>query len=688
MGDSGAIRRVWRRHPVGTGYVVAVGALAVAALVVGLAARGTAAAAIFLALTCLAALPLVLSSVRWTWRKLTYRVGVRLFISYLLIGLTPFALFACAALIAGYVLTGQYAAIRVRSVMDRVGNAMAGRAAAAVREMTLGRVEHARELLGSGGGGTEDGLCEEWILADGSREWCSPGAGALPVPSWVEEGTWHGDVLAGSSAFLAVVERRGARIAALLLPLDLANARAFPGESWFEVRFIADAGSARGAGATQRTVTIGPPATGEATPGVRVDGRPVPATEVESGWLAARPRTGSLWQRARVVWIWLAGTPLELATGKPAEHALALTLIKLSPRGAIEDLLGTSEKVWGEVRTVAITMAGVFGGLYLIAAGFAFVMILRVTRATARLSRGARAVARGELDHRIPVRLHDQLGDLAVSFNAMAGSVRGMLAQVAEKERMAKEVELAREIQSSLLPPAQLSSGPLSVWAHFRPAAEVGGDYFDVFPIPPGNLLVAIGDVAGHGLPTGLLMAMVKSAVATLVEEGYRGVELLSRLNHLLLAQSLRQRMVSFALAEVDAPRREVKITSAGHQPGVLLAAAGPAQEVLLSSLPLGHRWPDAPPSRTLSFGPGGRLLLYSDGLVEARDADETPFGHERLREALEEHRADDGPELVRALLAELDRHLAGQPLADDLTIVLVEHRAPPRQGPPDPRSQ
>jgi serine phosphatase RsbU (regulator of sigma subunit) len=660
-------------------YAISVGILAVVAAGMRLTAPRSDLASLAVVLAVLVALPLVAWGVRWAWRKLTYRVGVRLFISYLLIGLTPFALFACVALIVGYVLTGQFAATRVRGAMDRVRNEMAERAAGAVREMTLGRVGHARELLASGGGSTEDGLCEEWILADGSREWCSPNAAALPVPSWVDEGGWHGEVVAGSSAYLAVVERRGSRIAALLLPLDLANARAFPGESWFEVRFIADARGTRVAGAKRRTVTVGTSVKGDATPTVRIDGRPVPATEVESGWLAARPREGSLWQRARFVWILLAGTPRELATGKPAEHAFALTLIKLSPRGAIEDLLGTSEKMRGEVRTVAIAMAGAFGALYLIAAGFAVVMVLRVTRATARLTRGARAVARGELDHRIPVRLHDQLGDLAVSFNTMAGSVRSMLAQVAEKERMAKEVELAREIQSSLLPPAELSSGPLSVWAHFRPAAEVGGDYFDLFPLPPGSLLVAIGDVAGHGLPTGLLMAMVKSAVATLVEEGYRGVELLSRLNHLLLAQSLRQRMVSFALAEVDAPSREVKITSAGHQPGVLLAAEGPAQEVLLSSLPLGHRWPDPPPTRTLSFGPGGRLLLYSDGLVEARDADETPFGHERLRDALEAHRADDGPQLVRALLAELDRHLAGRPLADDLTIVLVEHRAPPR---------
>jgi serine phosphatase RsbU (regulator of sigma subunit) len=125
----------------------------------------------------------------------------------------------------------------------------------------------------------------------------------------------------------------------------------------------------------------------------------------------------------------------------------------------------------------------------------------------------------------------------------------------------------------------------------------------------------------------------------------------------------------------VDAEHGEVKIASAGHQPGVLLAADGGVKEVLLSSLPLGHRWPDPAPERKLPFAPGSRLLLYSDGLVEAHDAAGNPFGYERLQEVLLRHREVGGPQVLAALLAELDRHVGGHPLGDDLTVVLVEHR-------------
>ena len=655
-------------------YALGLGVLAALGVAGRLAAPGSDLPVVALFLAALGAIPFAARGVRWAWRRLTYRVGVRLFLSYVLIGLTPFAVCAFAALLAGYVLAGQFAATRVRGEMNRLAGAMAERAAGAVRSLAAARPDQAKDVLERERPAGAGDLREEWVLAAGTQEWRSQGAATLPVPRWVGEGGWSGEVVADGSSFLAAVARRGDTVAAVLLPLDLGNARAFPRESWYELRFVTSVKQATAVGAAGGTVTVGTrEGKGEGAT-FRVNGRPVLDTQVERGWLAAEPPRGTFWQRARVLWVWMAGTPRQLADGSPAPHAVALALLKLSPSGALEDLFGASDPLRGDAKRMVFTVAGFFAAIYLIAVGFAALMIVRVTSAAARLTRGAAAVAAGNLDYRIPVKRRDQLGDLSIAFNTMAESVRSMLAQVAEKERMAREVELAREIQSSLLPPAELSVGPLSVWAHFRPAAEVGGDYFDFFPLAPGNLLVAIGDVAGHGLPTGLLMAMVKSAVATLVEEGYRGTELLSRLNRLLLAQPLRQRMVSLALAEADAVRGEVTITSAGHQPGVLLAAEGPAQEVLLSSLPLGHRWPDGPTAQTLPFAPGARLLLYSDGLVEARDASGVPFGHERLREAMEACRGDDGPGLVRALLAELDGHLAGAPLADDLTVVLLEN--------------
>ncbi len=660
------------RHRFARASLVAAAALGLAAALARMAAPRSGLAPLLLTLGVLAALPPAALALRWAWRKLTYRVGVRLFVSYALIGLTPFAICGAATFIAAYVAVGQYAATRVRAEMGRLDDRLAVRADAAVAELSAGRPERARGLLGAA---EPSGLCVEWVLSDGEREWRSDGAAAVAAPRWVGEGGWQGDVVAGEAAFRAAVARRGAAVAAVLVPLDLANARAFPAASWYEVRFLTDLRTSARDGGTG-TVTVAERGAADAEPEFRINGRPAPASEVEPGWLSADHVGATRWARLRTLWMWVAASPRDVETGEPRERAIVLTAIKLSPRGALDDMFGPGERLGGDMKGVATVLGGFLAAVYVIACGFAVVMVLSVARSTARLTRGARAVTGGDLDHRIPVKRRDQLGDLAVSFNAMTDSVRAMLAQVAERERLAREMELAREIQESLLPPTEMTAGPLSVWAHFRPATEVGGDYFDLFPLPSGRLLVAVGDVAGHGLHTGILMAMVKSAVATLVQEGHAGRPLLERLNRLLLAQPIRHRMVSLALAEVDVARGTVEITSAGHPPGMLLALGGDVEELLVASLPLGHRWPEPPATRTRPFSPGSRLLLYSDGLVEARAADGRAFGYEALRAVLAAEREAPAATLIAKLLEALDRHLDGEAMADDLTLLLVERRA------------
>jgi serine phosphatase RsbU (regulator of sigma subunit) len=680
------LRAEFRRHPVRNGYLAVLGAFALAAVLAREAARGSDAAALLVVFTCLAAVPLAFWSVRWVWRKVTYRVGVRLSISYLLIGLTPFLLMAILAALAGYILVGQYGSMRLGQELDALGGQLAVRVAAAVQELGATGPQPAAVRVGAPVGAK--GSRFTWVLAQGRRVWRSQGGQDLPVPVWAQEGSWRGTVVVGKALAMAAIERRADTIAALLVPLDAANAPTVVQAQWLQARFATGRSLAKVAGRKERpaTVTISQSDTTHERV-LRVGGEIVPPEEIEPGWLGgkesgatgAEPHgpsvAGDRWRRMQVTWLRVLEAPRNWSDGSSTNGMHAGAVMKVSLGGAADDFFAGTRKMGGEVRTALTASTLAFGVIYLIALSFAGVMILSVARSTARLTRGARAVARGDLDHRIPVKRSDQLGDLAVSFNSMTESVRTMLLQVAESERMAREVELAREIQESLLPPSELSSGPLSVWAHFRPATEVGGDYFDLFPLSPSRLVVAVGDVAGHGLHTGLLMAMVKSAVATLVQEGHTGHVLLERLNQLLLGQPIRHRMVSLALAEIDAPRGTIEVTSAGHPPGMLLANEGEVEELLLSSLPLGHRWPEPPPSHTREFAPGSRLLLYSDGLVEARSADGRPFGYEPLREVLRIHRGAPGSTLIGAVLAALDQHLAGQPLTDDLTLLLVEHR-------------
>ena len=325
---------------------------------------------------------------------------------------------------------------------------------------------------------------------------------------------------------------------------------------------------------------------------------------------------------------------------------------------------------------IAIAALGLFFFIcYGLAMALAGTMILSITRSTSRLSAGARAIERGDFDYRVPVKRRDQLGDLARTFNHMTDSVQSMLADVAEKERLATELELAREIQESLLPASHLDVGPASVRATFQPAAEVGGDYFDVFPISDERLVVAIGDVAGHGLSTGLLMASLKSSVAALVHEGYGGQDLIHKVNRLLMDHGQARTMVTLAVVEIEYGAGRLILTNAGHCPPLLVGPAGDSEELMASSLPMGSRL-CKPASLERSFQPGSRLVLYSDGVVEAMSPDGEPFGYERLREVVDGAADASGASLTASVLEVLAEHADGVAAADDLTILVVERNA------------
>lgn len=612
------------------------------------------------------------------WRRLTYRVGVRLFISYLLIGLVPFALFASFLFLAGYMLIGQYTSVRFGQEEARLKRELTEQARVGLREVKSGRAGSFAPTIADGPEGSA--LEVRWVASDGRRRWHSSDAALLPLPSWVQrEGEWSGVVVEGSTPFLAGVCGGQDGLVAVLLPLNLATSRELSRGRWFELRFtpgeleIGDPGeSSRPSG----LITVEMRPGGQERGSITVDGV-VPGPEyVEPGWFLS-DRTEARWIARRfVVWFRLSAPARLWTDGGEAPGRGVITLVRTSPAEAWADFLASPYEAAESVTRALIGVAVFFGIVYLAAVGMAGLLIVRIARSTARLSRGAREVAAGNLDWRIPVRRRDQLGELAQSFNRMAASIASMLDQVAEKERLLREVELAREIQENLLPRPELTHGDLEVVALFRPAAEVGGDLFDLFPEDSGRLRIVVGDVAGHGLSTGLLMAMVKAGVATLVQSGLRGPDLAEGLNRMLMQQPVRRRMVTLVLAECDPEGGTLTVTSAGHPPPFLISPRGAVDELLLPALPLGLSWTGRSPQHSVPFPPGSAVVLFSDGLVEACNPSGEEFGFQRLQESLVRLGDRMPAELLAALLEELDDFREATPLPDDLTVVVVRRRA------------
>src|SRR5215472_7948975 len=143
----------------------------------------------------------------------------------------------------------------------------------------------------------------------------------------------------------------------------------------------------------------------------------------------------------------------------------------------------------------------------------------------------------------------------------MAASIERLLLQTAEKERLDAEIAVARTIQQKLLPPSEAELRGMSLVARFEPVAEIGGDYYDYFAMPDGRIAVAIGDVSGHGLPTGLLVAMAKAALTTQIESGLSGSPLFVRLNDLIHRSTDSRNYMTLSLIAHNPATREIELT-------------------------------------------------------------------------------------------------------------------------------
>ncbi len=250
---------------------------------------------------------------------------------------------------------------------------------------------------------------------------------------------------------------------------------------------------------------------------------------------------------------------------------------------------------------------------------------------------------------------------------------------VREQLRMRRELDYAREMQLAMLPGDCPAPAWLDVCSLSLPATEVGGDYYDYFDLADGRWTVVVGDVAGHGMASGLLLAGVRSSLTLLADEHDDAGIWLERLHRMVQRTSRRRTLVTLAAVTFDARDGSAEVVSAGHPPGLLRrAASGRAEEVTVDSLPLGVNLPAAPARRSLVLVPGDVLLLLSDGLYETTDAAGEAFGFARLAAAFEEVGGRASSQAIRdGLLQALWSFKGDAAPADDITFVVVRVKAP-----------
>lgn len=241
------------------------------------------------------------------------------------------------------------------------------------------------------------------------------------------------------------------------------------------------------------------------------------------------------------------------------------------------------------------------------------------------------------------------------------------------KNRLARELEREelREIQRGLLPRTIPSVAGCEIFVDWRPAGDVGGDYFDVLSQGDECVAVCIGDVSGKGVPAALLMSNLQASVRALATENLAPPDLCRRLNQVACANTANGRFITFLYAVLELRAGRVAYANAGHNSPVLVHGDGTCARLTQGGPVLGQFPGAGYEGGKVAVQAGDKLVLFTDGIVEAPDENEREFGGPHLVALVEQQRHLNGAALHQMLLEAVRAHCGGR-LQDDATLMVI----------------
>ncbi len=250
-----------------------------------------------------------------------------------------------------------------------------------------------------------------------------------------------------------------------------------------------------------------------------------------------------------------------------------------------------------------------------------------------------------------------------------------VLLEVADRLSLKGELEVAREIQLAMLPSGTYCAGDIEICGATRPANTVGGDFYDVLPLPDGRVILALGDVAGKGSPAALLMALLLAMLRTLVDEALEPPALVERLNAQIWRHSPASRFITIFYAVYTPATGSLVYVNAGQNPPLVHRADGQFHRLAASGVALGLFDRSTYAAVETRIEPGELLILYSDGITEAEDPDGQPLEETGLQGVVAHYRLESPAELGLHILKAVEAHAQAPRFADDLTILIMKRR-------------
>jgi sigma-B regulation protein RsbU (phosphoserine phosphatase) len=588
---------------------------------------------------------------RYLVRRLLWRIRTKLLVSYLFIAVVPVVLLLVLFGLAGVLFSGLVASHIVSTEVDRRAALLRTSAEVALAELPAddagARASLDRQLEPERAA-SPDVVFSLWrgdkVVA------ASPQAPAA-LPAWIGSDGYAGLVRTDpddDATTLTAVARRGDRALLLQVPVD---ERLFaPLDQRMGIHFVTSGGTVR-QGKRGVRIDVGKLAREKAAGAEKLAGISFPATPEARHWADGK---------ADLVPMLFHFQPYDL-------------LRRLSP--------GTLNLNLGDVLVKALAaVAAVFLVMYFVAFGLGLLLARSITGNIHELYRGTEQLRQGDFGNRIRVQSRDQLGDLAESFNVMAASMQGLLMEQAEKQRLEEELRIARQIQMSLLPQGAVTLPGLRVSALCLPAAEVGGDYYDLLPLSPTRMGVLVADVSGKGTSAALYMAELKGLVLSLSRIYDSPARLLCEANRILAATLDPRSFITMTYAVVDTATQTMRYARAGHNPMIHLEAGTGRTRVLTPpglglGIDEGARFDQILQEAEVPLRSGDLFLFFTDGLSEAMNGRAELFGERRLRDVIESagNEGEEASVLKDRILAAIRTFVGDAAQNDDMTMVILK---------------
>ncbi len=324
--------------------------------------------------------------------------------------------------------------------------------------------------------------------------------------------------------------------------------------------------------------------------------------------------------------------------------------------------------------TIALAMVIVIGAVYLLSNYF--------VRPIQRLIDGVRRIGKGDLDSKIEVAGAAEYNAIAEAFNEMRVKFKEAQANVVEQERMRKEMQVAQDIQHTLLPKSFPDIEGFDIATIYRAAKDVGGDYYDFVWLDEKTLGIVVADVSGKGVPGSLVMTMIRTAIR-LESRGARSpVDILCNVNEFVTEDVRKGMFITIFMVVIDTQQRKISFASAGHNPMILYRKdddktyfMNPRGIPLGITLPDGVSFEENLESQGVRLKKGDMLVVYTDGITEAMNPRKQQYGMEKFLRFIRDNSDLSPDEFAEKFQDDLSQFTQGAEQNDDITMVVIKEK-------------